>query len=99
MRHIVWSFQMRAPASLLAALALGTMVSGQAVAQHYGPPPDDDAADAPAYYSDRPAPRPDFRSAPRYRQDDADDTSFRHEPVRRYYRDDRGEWRPLSRTY
>ncbi len=90
---------MRAVASALAALALGTVLSGQAFAQYYGPESDDDAADSRPSYSDRYAPGSDFRSAYRDREDDVDDTSLRREPVRRYYRDSRGEWRPLSRRY
>ena len=39
---------MRAVASALAALALGTVLSGQAFAQYYGPESDDDAANSPA---------------------------------------------------
>ncbi len=90
---------MRAVASALATLALGTVLSGQAFAQYYGPESDDDAADSRPSYSDRYAPGSDSRSAYRDREDDVDDTSLRREPVRRYYRDSRGEWRPLSRRY
>jgi hypothetical protein len=100
MRHIVRSFQMRAVASVLAALAVGTMLSGAAFAQYYGPESDDDAADSRPSYSDRTAPSGDYRSAYRDRQDDVDDQSVRRGPVRRYYRDsETGAWRPLSRRY
>jgi hypothetical protein len=91
---------MRAVASALAALALGTVLSGQAFAQYYGPESDDDAADSRPTYSDRTAPGSDYRSAYRDRQDDYDDQSARSGPVRRYYRDsETGAWRPLSRRY
>jgi hypothetical protein len=100
MRHIVRSFQMRAVASALAALALGTVLSGQAFAQSYGPESEDDAADSPPTYSDRSAPGADYRSGYRERQDDYDDQSVRRGPVRRYYRDsETGSWRPMSRRY
>jgi hypothetical protein len=100
MRHIVRSFQMRAVANALAALALGTVLSGQVFAQSYGPESDDDAADSRPTYSDRYAPDPDSRSGYRDRQDDYDDQSVRRGPVRRYYRDsETGAWRPLSRRY
>src|SRR5665213_522882 len=91
---------MRVVASALAALALGTVLSGQAFAQYYGPESDDDAADSRPSYSDRTAPGSDSRSAYRDRQDDYNDQSVRRGPVRRYYRDsESGAWRPLSRRY
>ena len=91
---------MRAVASALAALALGTVLSGQAFAQSYGPESDDDAANSRPTYSDRYAPSSDYRSAYREREDDYDDPSVRRGPVRRYYRDsETGAWRPLSRRY
>lgn len=91
---------MRAVASALAALALGTVLSGQAFAQYSGPESDDEAADSPPSYSDRTAPGSDYRSAYRDRQEDYDDQPVRRGPVRRYYRDsETGAWRPLSRRY
>jgi hypothetical protein len=90
---------MRAVASALAALALGTVLSGQAFAQYYGPESDDDAADSRPPYSERYAPDSNYRSTYRDRQGEYDDQSARHEPVRRYYRDsETGAWRPLSRS-
>src|ERR1700760_2277447 len=91
---------MRAVAAVLAAWALGTLVSSQAFAQqYYGPESDDDGAGPSTFYNSRPGPsfdRPDF-NGPGYRGDE-DFEPNREEPIRRYYRDNQsGEWRPMSR--
>jgi hypothetical protein len=91
---------MRAVAAVLAAWALGTLVSGQASAQYYGPGSNDDGAGPSNFYNDRSGPGFDGRTdQPSYRGGDENfDEPNREEPTRRYLRDNQsGEWRLVSR--